>query len=125
MGLDVFYIFGNPGDTPLVGDWDGDGKDEIGIHRNREFYLDSNGNGSWDVGVDEVISFGLTTDTPIIGDWDGDGDDDIGVHRGDLFFLDFQRQPHLGRRGRRLQLRQRRRYAAHREVETTLERIIH
>ncbi|HLT97023.1 MAG TPA: PKD domain-containing protein, partial [Acidimicrobiia bacterium] len=27
------YIFGNPGDKPFVGDFDGDGKDTIGLHR--------------------------------------------------------------------------------------------
>ena len=27
------FVFGDPGDTPVVGDWDGDGIDEIGLHR--------------------------------------------------------------------------------------------
>lgn len=30
---DFFFDFGNPGDKPVVGDWDGDGIDEIGLHR--------------------------------------------------------------------------------------------
>ncbi|MDH3307457.1 MAG: Ig-like domain-containing protein, partial [Acidimicrobiia bacterium] len=30
---DYSFIFGNPGDKPVVGDWDGDGIDEIGLHR--------------------------------------------------------------------------------------------
>ena len=33
------------GDTPVAGDWDGDGIDEIGVLRNGTFYLDANGNG--------------------------------------------------------------------------------
>ncbi|MGB5732261.1 MAG: hypothetical protein WBN24_11670 [Acidimicrobiia bacterium] len=30
---DFSFVFGNPGDQPVVGDWDGDGVDEIGLHR--------------------------------------------------------------------------------------------
>jgi len=30
---DYSFLFGNPGDKPVVGDWDGDGIDEIGLHR--------------------------------------------------------------------------------------------
>ncbi len=30
---DLSYYFGNPGDKPFVGDFDGDGVDEIGLHR--------------------------------------------------------------------------------------------
>jgi hypothetical protein len=34
------FVFGDPGDKPVVGDWDGDGIDEIGLHRepNGMFY---------------------------------------------------------------------------------------
>jgi len=47
-GGDAVYRFGNPGDVPIVGDWDGDGNDNIGFHRGNQFYLDVNGNGKWD-----------------------------------------------------------------------------
>ena len=30
---DYSFLFGNFGDKPVVGDWDGDGTDEIGLHR--------------------------------------------------------------------------------------------
>ena len=30
---DFSYIFGNPGDNPFVGDFDADGTDEVGLHR--------------------------------------------------------------------------------------------
>ena len=30
---DFSFLFGNLGDKPVVGDWDGDGVDEIGLHR--------------------------------------------------------------------------------------------
>ena len=28
---DLYGKLGGPGDTPVVGDWDGDGKDDIGV----------------------------------------------------------------------------------------------
>ena len=89
-GGDAFYRFGNPGDTPIAGDWDGDAKDEIGFHRGNKFYLDVNGNGQWDnvAGGDAVFTFGNAGDVPVIGDWDGNGTDNIGFHRGDRFYLD-------------------------------------
>ena len=80
--------FGTTNDIPVIGDWDGDGYDEIGIYRpdngvgQSEFHLVE---GEWDslstyVGAaDKVIQFGsYPDDIPIAGDWDGDGDDDIG-----------------------------------------------
>jgi hypothetical protein len=45
------------------------------------FSLDSNGNRSFDSGVDSVFNFGLATDSIIVGDWDGDGDSELGVAR--------------------------------------------
>ena len=68
----------------MVGDWDGDGDDTIGIYRpsNGQFLLrNSNSAGS------ENASFylGNRGDIGIAGDWDGDGDDDgidtIGIYR--------------------------------------------
>jgi hypothetical protein len=29
----ISFLFGNPGDKPVAGDWDGDGIDEVGLHR--------------------------------------------------------------------------------------------
>ena len=84
-GDDQFYEFGYAGDTPIVGDWNGDGYDEIGVHRavgNAGYFIqDYNGNGYWD-GGDRFFEFGYADDTPIVGDWNGDGYDEIGVHRG-------------------------------------------
>ncbi|MFO1019514.1 MAG: VCBS repeat-containing protein [Planctomycetales bacterium] len=86
---DILTTFGGSGDIPLVGDWNGDGFDDIGIWRNGFFYLDANGNGVYDGSVtDRYFSFGLTTDTPIVGDWNGDGIDDVGVWRAGKFYVD-------------------------------------
>ena len=83
-GGDRFFEFGYYNDTPIIGDWNGDGLDEIGVHRavgNAGYFIqDFNGNGYWD-GGDRYFEFGYSDDTPIIGDWNGDGYDEIGVHR--------------------------------------------
>jgi hypothetical protein len=87
-GVDRVINWGLSGDTPLVGDWDGDGKDELGIHRGNTFYLDVDGTGGWTPGVDRAFQWGLAGDTPLVGDWDGDGKDELGIHRGNTFYLD-------------------------------------
>ena len=39
---DIALNYGLPGDYPVVGDWNGDGDDTIGIYRNGSFYLRNN-----------------------------------------------------------------------------------
>ncbi len=78
--------FGVSTDRPVVGDWNGDGKDEVGVWRpsTRQFMLDTNGNGRWDgtAGRDTLTgAFGTSADRPVSGDWNGDGQDDVGVWR--------------------------------------------
>jgi hypothetical protein len=80
--------FGTSTDLPVIGDWDGDGKDEIGVYRpdtgdsQSEFHLITRDWASLSnpVGAaDKVIPFGYyPSNIPIAGDWEGDGDDDIG-----------------------------------------------
>ncbi len=84
--------FGFPTDIPITGDWNGDGKTNIGVFRKGAWYLDFNGNGKWDRGVDKAVpvgSFGFPTDIPITGDWNGDGKTNIGVFRKGAWYLDF------------------------------------
>ena len=69
------------GDIPVVGDWNGDGKTKIGVFRSGNWYLDSNGNNSWDAGSDAAYVFGMAGDIPVVGDWNGDGKTKIGVFR--------------------------------------------
>src|SRR5690606_29563878 len=87
---DLFFGFGAIGDTPLVGDWNGDQIDDVGVHRGFRWYLDANGNHAWNdvAGGDVLAGFGAVGDEPVVGDWNGDGQDDIGVHRGHQWYLD-------------------------------------
>lgn len=73
-GGDKFYGFGgNPGELPLVGDWNGDGKSKIGVYINGFWVLDYNGDGSYSgtgPGGDRFIAFGgAAGNQPIIGKW--------------------------------------------------------
>ena len=83
---DVQINYGQSGDYPVVGDWDGDGDATIGIYRNGFFHLrNSNTIGAGDL----IFAFGSPGDQPIAGDWDGDGVDTVGVYRSSIgtFFL--------------------------------------
>jgi uncharacterized repeat protein (TIGR02543 family) len=89
--VDRYCLFGQAGDQPVVGDWNGDGYDEIGVRRGSAWYLDYNGNCRWDGSTTDryYASFGLATDQPVVGDWNGDGKDGIGVKRGSAsWYLD-------------------------------------
>ncbi len=80
-GGDVGCRFVNLDGVPIVGDWNGDGDDDIGLYSDRLFRMDLDESCSWTPATDDVALFGLSGDTPIIGDWNGDGDDDIGIYR--------------------------------------------
>jgi hypothetical protein len=72
------YDFGLPDGVPIVGDWNGDGIDEIGIYYKGQWFLDLNGDGTWDES-DLWAQLGNEFDSPVAGDWNGDGKDDIGI----------------------------------------------
>jgi hypothetical protein len=75
----IFY-YGNPGDTPLLGDWNCDGLDTVAMYRpSTGFVYLRNRN---DFGVaDEEFFYGIPGDVPIAGDWDGDGCDTLAIFR--------------------------------------------
>lgn len=70
--------FGTAEGRPIIGDFNGDGRDEIGIFQNGYWLADLNGNGKWD-DDDLMAQLGNADDQPVVGDWDGDGKDDIGI----------------------------------------------
>jgi Tol biopolymer transport system component len=84
------YLFGDPGDRPFVGDFDGDGIDTVGLHREstgRVYYRDSNTEGI----ADNTFIFGDPGDRLVAFDWDGDGSASPGLFRpsNSTFFFRF------------------------------------
>ena len=71
--------FGMIGGTPLAGDFDGDGIDEVAVYKDGYWMIDLNRNGRWDE-TDLMAKLGDSEDRPVVGDWDGDGKDDIGIY---------------------------------------------
>ena len=67
--------FGQSGDFPLVGDWDGDKKSEVGVYRpaQNELLFDTSLDGVADISIELQKDF---IGSPLIGDWDGNGTDD-------------------------------------------------
>lgn len=82
------FTFGVAGDTPIVGDWNGDGKLRIGVFRGGQWWVDMNGNGKWEASTDRMFVYGHPGDTPITGDWDGSGKLRIGVFRNGQWWVD-------------------------------------
>ncbi|MEJ7593202.1 MAG: hypothetical protein WKF77_16780 [Planctomycetaceae bacterium] len=78
------FVFGAPDSDPVVGDWNGDGIDEVAVSfhgksapvNRRLWQIQQTGNTQ---PRERVYLSHL--DVPLAGDWDGDGDDDLGGWR--------------------------------------------
>jgi len=86
--------FGNKDlDTPIVGDWDGDGVDTAGLRRLTGWIVTDTPFTAASIpefdaaDIVRLNGFGKSTDTPIVGDWNGDGVDTFGVWRAGEFIL--------------------------------------
>ena len=82
------FYYGNPRDTPFVGDWDCDGVDTPGLYRQSDGYVylrNENTQGN----AHTTFFFGNPGDVPIPGDFNGDGCDTVSVYRPSLarFFI--------------------------------------
>ena len=74
------YFFGNPGDKPFAGDFDGEGIDTFGLHRESTglvYFRNPHTQGN----ADSQFFFGDPGDILVAGDWDGDGDDTVAAYR--------------------------------------------
>jgi hypothetical protein len=83
---DINFQFGEAGDVPLIGDWDGDGVATIGVVRAEGDDLRWRLRNSMSAGppdLDFVFGSAASGDQPVTGDWDGDGRTTIGVVRRD------------------------------------------
>lgn len=77
---DFDFVFGDPGDVPIAGDWNGDGMDTVGVFRpstGERFLRNTNSPGV----ADTKIIFGDPGDAQFAGDWDGNGTDTPGAFR--------------------------------------------
>jgi len=103
VGVVASFYFGNPGDYPIVGDWDCDGDDTPGMYRQsdgyvylrncdtvsiyrpsegRFFIINALGENDGGLGAAEfAYYFGNPGDKPFVGDFNGDGTETVGLHR--------------------------------------------
>ena len=86
-GIKWHDFFAINSETPLVGDWNGDGKDDIaaftGGTTGDVYVALSTGSSFSGTGVVWHAYFAPTGEVPLAGDWNGDGKDDIaGLTRG-------------------------------------------
>ena len=86
VGGEAMFFYGNPGDIPLLGDWDCDGVDTVGMYRPTSgFVYLRNSN---DFGTAEMeFFFGNPGDIPLVGDWNKDGCDTLAVYRNSQIFV--------------------------------------
>jgi hypothetical protein len=84
------FTYGNSGDVPLAGDWNGDGTDTVGIFRREA------GTARWSVapansptgaGSTHDFLFGLPDDAPVVGDWNGDATDSPAIVRASVEYV--------------------------------------
>lgn len=75
---DLTQNWGAPGDIPLQGDFDGDGKTDLCVFRPaaRQWWVLESSSGSY-----FAVTFGAPGDKPVRADFDGDGKTDIAVFR--------------------------------------------
>ncbi|MDP1848291.1 MAG: hypothetical protein Q8K79_10915 [Solirubrobacteraceae bacterium] len=70
--------FGDPRGFPVAGDFDGDGRDDVAIHRNATWQIRFA-----DDAATSTVGFGAgawPATVPVAGDWDGNGTDGIGTY---------------------------------------------
>jgi hypothetical protein len=78
--LQTSFFYGNPGDYPFMGDWDGDGIETPGLYRQSDGFVyikNTNAQGNADIS----FFFGNPGDVPIAGDFNGDGFDTVSIYR--------------------------------------------
>lgn len=82
--LPITVNFGQNGDRPVAGDWNGDGIDTPGVFRpsTQQWFLTNSPNvANSTPAADLSPVFGQSGDRPLAGDWNADGVDTIGVFR--------------------------------------------
>ncbi len=81
---DGTFAYGNVGDRPFVGDWDGNSFPTPGVRRGYTWYLRNSNSGGIANGT---FNYGDSSDTPIPGNWNDDPYDTLGITRGGAWFI--------------------------------------
>ncbi len=79
---DFDYYFGIPGDKPFVGDFDGDGVDTVGLHRESSGFLYFI-NRHQTAFADSEFFYGIPRDRLVTADWSVNGRDTVAIFRPD------------------------------------------
>ncbi len=79
-GETTTFFYGNPGDAPIVGDWDCDGDDTPGMYRQSDGFVYLRNSNTTGIG-DIRFFFGDPSDIPLAGDFNGDGCDTVSIYR--------------------------------------------
>jgi hypothetical protein len=74
------FYYGNPGDLPFMGDWDGDGIETPGLYRQIDGFVYVRHSNTQGNAILEFF-FGNPGDVPLVGDFDGDGRDSVSIWR--------------------------------------------
>jgi len=83
-------VYGPAGSVPVVGDFNGDGSDDVAVKAasSNRFYVRYSVDGRVRGGsADLSVAYGKASDVPLAGDWDGDGVAGLGVQRGSRFLV--------------------------------------
>jgi hypothetical protein len=89
-GLVKTFFFGNPGDFPIMGDWNCDGIDTPGMYRQSDGFVYLRNDNTQGI-ADIRFFFGDPGDVPLAGDFNGDGCDTVSIYRpseGRFFIID-------------------------------------
>ena len=81
---DSVAAFNEPDAAPVVGDWEGSGRTELGFYLNGTWWLQTAS------GI-ETFSFGFSGSNviPVVGDWNAGGKTEVGVYCNGAWFLDY------------------------------------
>ena len=85
--VDHVFGVGEEDNTPITGDWNGNGIRSIGYFNDGQWQFDVNGDGRFDY-EDARADFGRAGDVPMVGDFNGDGIEEIAIYRSGTWLID-------------------------------------